>query len=121
MNLKPVYDAALAADAEVNRIMTDMITAFDKGTEEGKQEALALRPTLDEAKVKAEEANSLYVVMRDTAATADGAARMFVPVPGVVPVKNDKEMTREVYFAMEPANQMAFIKGGGKIVDSSAE
>lgn len=121
MNLKPIYDAAQAADAELNRVMDAMITAFGEGTEEGTQEALALRPTLDEAKAKAEQANTLYVEMRDAAATSDGAARNFVPVASVIPDKDVKKMSREVFFAMDASDQMKFIKGGGKIVDATVE
>jgi hypothetical protein len=63
-NLKPYYDAALSADAEVKRILAEMDAAFNSATEEGKQKALEMRPALDAAKAKAEESNKLYISMR---------------------------------------------------------
>ena len=44
VNLKPYYDSAIAADAEVQRILNDMDAAFNEGTDEGKTKALELRP-----------------------------------------------------------------------------
>ena len=116
MNLKPVYDAALAADAEVQRVMTEMLAAFDKGTEEGQAEALAMRPALDEAKTKAVEANSLYVVMRDASTTSDGAARNFVPVPGAEAV-GKKVISRAQFEALDYGERHTFFKDGGTVVD----
>lgn len=120
-NLKSFYDAALAADAEVKRILNEMDVAFTEGTEEGKDKALALRPALDEAKSKAEDANRLYISVRDASLVSNQAAPLFVPPPD--PASNDpqgadpKVMNRAAFRALDPAAQMAYIKGGGRLED----
>ena len=119
IDLKPYFDSAQAADEEVQRIMNQMNAAFEKGTEEGKQEALDLRPALDEAKTKAADANTLYISMRDAASASSAAAKQFVPVndqaaqnPGA-----GKSLTRDVFTALDAAARMKFIKDGGTLVD----
>ncbi len=76
MDLKPYFDAANKADEEVKRIAGEIDAAFRAGDQ---KKAMDLRPALDEAKVKAKEANELYLSMRD-AGENDGAARKFTPV-----------------------------------------
>jgi hypothetical protein len=120
-NLKPYYDAALSADTEVKRILNEMDTLFNAGTEEGKKKALELRPALDEAKIKAEQANSLYVSMRDASLVNDNAAALFSsPADPAAPDQqggDSKVMNRAAFRALEPAARMSFTKSGGKIVD----
>jgi len=120
-NLKPYYDAALAADAEVKRILNDMDVAFNDGTPEGKEKALSLRPALDEAKAKAEGANKLYVSMRDASLTNDQAGSLFTTPPD--PAKDDdhkedkkpKVMKLADYRALSPKARLAFAKSDGRI------
>lgn len=118
IDLKPYFDAAKAADEEVYRIMNEIHEHFNNGTEDGKQAALELRPTLDEAKAKADEANRLYISMRDAAANDSNAAREFVPVSDNLPqVDNKREMKREEFLALDASARMEFIKGGGIVLD----
>lgn len=120
-NLKPYYDAALAADAEVKRILNEMDAAFNEGTDEGKEKALALRPTLDEAKIKAEEANKLYASMRDASLVNDSMAALFTTPPD--PAKDEQTdasprvMKLHDFNALPPKDRLAFSKAGGKIED----
>jgi len=120
-NLKPYYDAALAADADVKRILNEMDAAFNEGTDEGKEKALALRPMLDEAKTKAEEANKLYASMRDASLVNDSMAALFTTPPD--PAKDDqtdanpKVMKLHEFNALSPKDRLAFSKAGGKIED----
>ncbi len=88
-NLKPYYDAALAERADVKRIMAEMDAAFNEGTEDGKKKALELRPALDDAKLKAEEASKLYNSMRDASLVNDSAASLFTTPPD--PAKDDQK------------------------------
>ncbi len=74
-NLKPYLDSVTTADAEVSRIRNEMDAAFGAGD---KKKAMDMRPALDEAKKAADEANALYVSMRDSGETSD-AARKFTP------------------------------------------
>lgn len=76
MDIKTFYDAANQADQEVNRIRGEIKNAFDAND---KKKAMELRPALDEAKTKADEANALYVSMRDAGETNE-AGRKFTPV-----------------------------------------
>jgi len=117
--LKPLFDAAREADAKVLQILTEMTTAFESGTEEGKQQALDLRPALDEAKLAAEEANLLYISARDAEGNSDpdAAARKFVPVPGAAKGKDVKELSRAEFEALNAADRMSFMLADGKITD----
>jgi hypothetical protein len=121
-NLKPYYDAALAADAEVKRILSDMDTHFNDGTEDGKNKALELRPALDEAKIKAEQANTLYVSMRDASLVNDNTAALFsAPAdPAATPDpkgEGAKVMKLSEFQALDPKVRFAYIKAGGVIED----
>jgi hypothetical protein len=123
-NLKPYYDAALAADAEVKRILAEMDTAFNDGTPEGKQKALSLRPALDEAQTKAKEANQLYASMRDASLVNDSMASLFTtpPDPAQQDQKDDspKVINRAGLKALSPVAQIQFFRAGGKVVDDGA-
>lgn len=119
IDLKPYFDSAQAADEAVQQIMTNMNTAFAKGTDEGKQEALDLRPSLDEAKTKAANANALYISMRDAAATSSNAAQQFVPVTDGtnLPAPAGKTMVRDEFTALDAAARVKFLRDGGIVVD----
>lgn len=122
LNLKPVYDAAQAADAKVNGIMAEMLEAFNDGTEEGKQKALDLRPTLEEAKAEAKTANDLYVSMRDAHGDMDASARKFLPVSNADTEQDAKKViTRADYEALDYQARHEFFKNGGSVVDALAE
>jgi hypothetical protein len=121
-NLKPYYDAALAADAEVKRVLNEMDTAFNDGTDEGKQKALDLRPALEEAKTKAEGANKLYASIRDASLVNDNMAALFTTPPD--PAKDDQQddkspkvMKLPDFQALTPKARLAFSKAGGRVED----
>ena len=117
-DLKPLYDAVIAAEAEVGKIESAMMAAFETGTEEGKAEALAMRPALDEAKNQAKEANLAYISMRESDAVESGNARKFVPVPGAEKQAGQvKQLTRAEFEAMSAADRMSFMLNDGNIVD----
>ncbi|MHB1482094.1 MAG: hypothetical protein ACYCXH_07235 [Bellilinea sp.] len=120
IDLKPYFDAAQAADIEVQRIMNEMNEHFNAGTEEGKQAALDMRPALDEAKAKAADANSLYLSMRDAAAQSNSAARTFVPV-SETKASNEgaKEIILSDFNALDDTAKLKFMRGGGTIKPES--
>jgi len=122
-NLKPYYDAALAADAEVKRILAEMDTAFNDGTPEGKKKALDLRPALDEAQTKTKDANQLYASMRDASLVNDNMAALFTTPPDTAreDQKDDespKVINRAGLKALSPFAQIVFFRAGGKVVDA---
>lgn len=117
VNLKPYYDAAFAADAEVKRIMAEMDAAFNEGTEEGKTKALELRPKLDEAKKKAGEANQLYISMRDAASESErSASGNFVSGQADADDKG-KVMKRADFNKLSPKERMKFVRADGRLED----
>jgi len=120
-NLKPYYDAALAADAEVKRILAEMDAAFNDGTPEGKEKALSLRPALDVAQQKAKEANELYASMRDASLVNDSMASLFTTPPDPATDHqtdaSPKVMKLSEFRALPPKDRLAFSKAGGKIED----
>jgi len=119
IDLKPYFDAAQAADNEVQRILSEMNEHFNAGTEEGKQAALDMRPALDGAKAKAADANSLYISMRDAAAQSNSAARTFVPVSENLTAGDPvKEMTRQNFDALDVPARLKFMRSGGIVTES---
>jgi hypothetical protein len=119
-NLKPYLDAAFKADEEKKRIMADMDAAFNEGTEEGKQRALQMRPALDEAIQAAQEANELYVSMRDGSHTDDSMAALFTTPPDTAQGETDKDpksMSLKEYQSLAPNERLAFAKSGGQLTD----
>lgn len=117
--LKPLYDAVMAAEGKVQKVMQQMLDAFNSGTEEGKTQALDLRAELDAAKLEAEQANQVYVSARDAGAgeDANAAARKFVPVNKETGKSQAKEMKRADFEALSPADKMDYVMNGGLIVE----
>lgn len=119
-NLKTYLDAAIAADAEKQRLMQEIDALFNDGTEDGKKKALELRPALDDAKSKAEQANQLYTSMRDASLVNDNAAALFTPADPAATDSKDadpKVMKVSEYRALSPSAKLAFGKQGGKLED----
>jgi len=124
-NLKPYYDAALAADAEVKRILAEMDAAFNDGTPKGKQKALDLRPALDEAQKQAKQSNELYARMRDASLVNDNMAALFTSPPdvanpsGSLDTADGKQAVAPMkladYRKLPPRERLAFAKKHGQI------
>jgi hypothetical protein len=119
IDLKPYYDAAQAADLEVQQILNDMDGAFKSEKEDGKQKALDLRPALDEAKVKAANANQLYLSMRDASGVSNEIAKQFAPIPPKTSKTEAREKTllRTEFEDLTPLDKMRFMQSGGVTVD----
>jgi hypothetical protein len=118
--LKPLYDAVMAAENKVKAVMQQMLDAFNSGTEEGKTQALDLRAELDAAKLEAEQANQVYVSARDAGdsmESVNAAARKFVPVNEKTGKSQSKELKRADFEALSPADKMDYVMNGGLIVE----
>jgi hypothetical protein len=119
LDLKPYFDAVNTANEEVQRVAAQIDAAFQPGTDEGKAQALALRPALDEAQSKADEAVKLYESLKKANQPSDMKA--FVPV-SPTPTTPDPEqpkgvMKRADFKALSSADREAHIRGGGTVVD----
>lgn len=123
MDLKKVYDAVKAANAKVDEILNQMLVAFEGEDEEAVKKALELRPALDEAKAKADEANQLYASMRDANVDEKSPASKFVPVNGTAQQQAEgaKTKTRAEFEQMTNRERHEFIANGGAVVDEAAE
>lgn len=118
IDLKPIFDAARAADAAVQTVLADMNTAFALGTDEGRQTAMALRPKLQDARAAAESANALYAEMRDAAQASSGAAQKFVPVHDAeTAAAKGKSMSFDAFQALDARARMDFIRSGGNVTE----
>jgi hypothetical protein len=120
LDLKPYYDAVLAAEADVQRVANEIDTNFRDGTEEGKAKALALRPALDEAQNKLTEATNFYEAMKNTTRPND-VVKNFVPVSNTsteeAPGSQTTVIKRQDYDKLDLVNRAKFVKSGGKIED----
>ena len=120
LDLKPYHDAVLTADEEVKCVANEIDALFQEGTDESKEQALALRPALDEAQGKYDAALGLYESIKKAAAPSD-VAKNFVPVSDTSPIPEGEEpngvMKRHDFQALSPADREAHIKGGGTVED----
>jgi HK97 family phage major capsid protein len=104
MNLKPYFDAVVAAEAKVHDLATRINTHFEANETE---KALELRTQLDKFKADAKSANDLYLSMRN--AVDDGAepARKFTPMGGdpepqeVAELRSSKEYSNQFWNAFK--------------------
>jgi len=120
LDLKPYFDAVVAADADVQKIANEIDELFREGTDESKLQALALRPALDDAQNKHAEAVDLYEAMQKTTRPND-IAKNFIPVSDAEADPDvDTQPTvikREAYEHMPLLDRAKFIRSGGTIED----
>lgn len=120
LDLKPYFDAVNAAEAEVQRVASDLDALFREGTDESKAKALELRSALDEAQSKHAEAVSLYEAMQ-LANRPNDVAKNFVPIAN--PATNSTEgsqptaIKRQEYDRMDLVTRARFIRSGGTLED----
>jgi hypothetical protein len=120
IELKLFYDAAQAASSEVLRVAGEIEAAFKLGTDEGMQQAMALKSTLDDAEAKASQANELYQSMVKAASTGAAAAK-FVPVSSATQTQDKKVITRADYENLDFQARHKFFEDGGSVVDALGE
>ena len=120
LDLKPYYDAVIAAEAEVQRVANEIDVHFREETDEGKAQALALSPTLAEAQSKYAEAVSLYEAMQ-AANSPNDIAKNFVPVsetsPDPVESNQPAVIKREAYERLSLVDRAKYIRSGGRLED----
>lgn len=120
LDLKPYFDAVNAAEAEVQRIANDLDALFREGTDESKAKALALKPTLDEAQKKHDEAVALYEAMQKANRPND-IAKNFVPVSTTKLEEGEGSqptvIKRKDYDALSLVDRAKFIQSGGTVED----
>jgi hypothetical protein len=123
MNLKPYFDAAQAANAEVLDVANKIDAAFSLGTEDGTAQAMEMRQSLDEAQARAEAAGKLYQSMKNAAATGENAAK-FVPASvstETAAQAGKKVISRAEFDQLSYADRYTFFKDGGSVMDVAAE
>jgi len=120
LDLKPYFDAVIAADADVQRVAAEIDALFRSGTEETMQQAIALRPALDQAQNKHAEAVTLYEAMQKANRPND-AAKNFVPVSSTqaeaVGQQQPSTIKRQEYDRLSLVERERFIKSGGTVSD----
>lgn len=119
-DLKAYYDAVVEAEAEVQRLAAEIDTHFREETDDGKAKALELRPALDEAQNKLNEANSFYEAMKNANRPND-VIKNFIPVSDteVEPEEGSQPsvIKRQVYDELTLVDRSKFIRSGGKVED----
>jgi uncharacterized protein (UPF0335 family) len=120
IDLKPYFDAVNAAEAEVQRIANEIDTLFREETGDGGAiKVLELKPVLDEAQKKHEEAVAMYEAMQRVNRPND-VARNFVPVSSTQVAEVGDQPTvikRQAYDAMSLVERAKFIRSGGTLED----
>jgi HK97 family phage major capsid protein len=131
MNLKPYYDAVVAAEAKVQSLANQINTLFN-GNDTAK--ALELRPQLDAAKAEAKSANDLYLSMRNAVGEGEDPAKKFTPMGGdpepkeVTDLRASKEYANQFWKAFKSGVSPTTIINGqhsaerfGRLMDALTE
>lgn len=120
IDLKPFYDAVLTADEALQRIANQIQEHFNEGTDEGQAAALAMRPALDEAQNRYDQASEMYEAMQKAGRPND-IAKNFVPVSETNPDPADNSqpsvIKREDYERLSLVDRAKFIRSGGTLED----
>jgi len=120
LDLKPYFDAVNAAEAKVQEVAKQLDDLFRQGTDESMAQALALRPALDEAQKKHEEAIVLYEQMQKANRPND-IAKNFVPVSTTQTESAEGNqptvIKRQEYDRMTLQDRAEFIRSGGTLED----
>jgi len=118
--MKKVYDDLKKAMEEKQAVLEEMTAAYNDGTDEGKNKALALREKLDEKQKAVDELNSTYLSLLKAEKPGGDEIQDLIPAPGAEASgegKNEKSMTREAYDSLDAGEKMKFVKSGGKITE----
>jgi|SaaInl4_150m_RNA_FD_contig_31_1242168_length_2915_multi_3_in_0_out_0_2 hypothetical protein len=114
MDLKPYYDAAIAAQEAVQKKAQAIDALFTDGDTEA---ALAKKPELDALQAKAQEAEDLYEAMKTAAQPSDTLAN-FVPVAENPPEDESvKALRRDEFEALSPKARAEHLAAGGEVID----
>jgi HK97 family phage major capsid protein len=115
MNLKPYYDAVVAAEAKVHSLATQINAHFEANENE---KALEMRPQLDKAKADAKAANDLYLSMRNAVGDGTDPARNFTPMGGdpepkeITDLRSSKEYSNQFWNAFKTGATPNSIQAG---------
>ena len=104
---KNAYDLVNARSQKVKELALEIDAKLGQGSDEVVQEALDLRPALEEAEQKLNEAQDLYQQLQNSAQKADDAAFVFVLVWRMLPKLTAERPTRQEYQALSVAEQIA--------------
>src|SRR3972149_11782632 len=120
LDLNPYFDAVNAAEAEVQRIASELDALFRQGTDESTAKALELRPALDEAQGKHAKAIELYESMQ-RANRPNDVVKNFVPVSttrsDLAEGSQPTIIKRADYGRMPLGDRANFIRSGGRLED----
>lgn len=120
LDLKPYYDAVVAAEAEVQRVANEIDAHFREGSDEGKAKALELRPALDDAQNKLKDAETFYQAMQNSTRPND-VIKNFVPISSTeneTSIGNQPTVIKRSEFnKLSLVDQANFVRSGGKIED----
>lgn len=120
LDLKPYYDAVVEAEAEVQYIAAEIDAKFREETEEGQAEALELRPALEDAQSKLEDAKKFYESMQNATRPND-VIKNFIPVSDTDADPDEGSqptvIKRQEYDKLSLMDRANFIRSGGKIED----
>jgi len=120
LDLKPYFDAVNAAEAEVQRVASELDAFFREGTDDGRAKAIEMRSLLDDAQQKHAEAVSLYEAMQMTNRPND-VAKNFVPIanPSTEQTEGSQPtvIKRQEYERMTLTDRARYIRSGGTLED----
>lgn len=114
---KNSYDLVNARSQKVKELALEIDAKLGQGSDEAIQEALDLRPALEEAEQKLNEAQELYQQLQNSAKKADDVAALFVPVSAEAArvAGESNVISRDAWEEMTPKEQTAFVEKGGKV------
>lgn len=120
MRFKSAYDRAQRCVNMVNEKAQEIEVLLGSESEEDVQKALEMEAALDAAKDEAEKALALYEKLVGSESFVGDAAKLFVPVSeeAAKQAGDSNKVTRDIWNAMTPEEQSAFVAKGGQVVKS---
>jgi hypothetical protein len=120
IDLKPNLDAVNKAADQVQLIAQQIYELMAEGSDENVKQALALRPTLEEAEKDYDDQVALYESMQ-LAQRPNDIAKNFIPISSTLPEPGEGSqptvIKRAEYDALSLVDRARFVKSGGKVKD----
>jgi signal peptide peptidase SppA len=119
-DLKPFYDAVMSAEEEVQQLAKQISDLYAEGSDESKAKILDIKPQLDAALKKKDEAVTLYESMQKANRPND-VAKNFIPISNTSPEDAESRqptvIKRADYDALSLVDRAKFIRSGGTVED----
>jgi hypothetical protein len=107
IDLTYYWNLATSAEEENQNLMSEAKMLLNSGIPSDQEKALAMRPSLEEARKKVEVTSATYRAVRDNTFCLNDLSD----------VTRDKIINRAIFDKLDPQKRWDFMKQGGKVKD----